>query len=135
MIYAVDGLHGVATRFRQQINENSKMLCWHHIIPEMNHNELVGWAEQHEECAVVILRNSTDYYRSQARIEINRRSSRNAPRTSAKSGRGRLHAGAFALPGAPHRLGLLLPRRPQSHRRRRSERHQPFRLPAKLGER
>ncbi|HRU61316.1 MAG: bifunctional phosphoglucose/phosphomannose isomerase [Bacteroidia bacterium] len=72
VIYAVDGYNGVATRFRQQINENSKMLCWHHIIPEMNHNELVGWAEQHEECAVVILRNSTDYYRSQARIEINK---------------------------------------------------------------
>ena len=44
VIYAVDGYNGVATRFRQQINENSKMLCWHHILPEMNHNELVGWA-------------------------------------------------------------------------------------------
>src|SRR6185503_3464876 len=37
VIYAVDGYNGVATRFRQQINENSKMLCWHHVIPEMNH--------------------------------------------------------------------------------------------------
>ena len=26
------------------MNENSKELCWHHAIPEMNHNELVGWA-------------------------------------------------------------------------------------------
>ena len=33
IIYAVDGYNGVATRFRQQINENSKMLCWHHILP------------------------------------------------------------------------------------------------------
>jgi glucose/mannose-6-phosphate isomerase len=56
VIYAVDGYNGVATRFRQQINENSKMLCWHHILPEMNHNELVGWAEKHDDCAVVILR-------------------------------------------------------------------------------
>ena len=30
-------------RARQQFNENSKLLCWHHVIPEMNHNELVGW--------------------------------------------------------------------------------------------
>ena len=72
VIYAVDGYNGVATRFRQQINENSKMLCWHHVLPEMNHNELVGWAEKHEECAVVILRNKTDYSRTQTRIEISK---------------------------------------------------------------
>ncbi|MBL0064831.1 MAG: bifunctional phosphoglucose/phosphomannose isomerase [Bacteroidetes bacterium] len=72
VIYAVDGYNGVATRFRQQINENSKMLCWHHILPEMNHNELVGWAEPHQECAVVILRNSSDYARTQTRIEISK---------------------------------------------------------------
>jgi glucose/mannose-6-phosphate isomerase len=72
VIYAADGYNGVATRFRQQINENSKMLCWHHILPEMNHNELVGWAEQHPECAVVFLRNETDYFRTQARMEISK---------------------------------------------------------------
>ncbi|MCC7231601.1 MAG: bifunctional phosphoglucose/phosphomannose isomerase [Bacteroidia bacterium] len=72
VIYAVDGFNGVATRFRQQINENSKMLCWHHILPEMNHNELVGWAEPHENCAVVLLRNKTDYSRTQARMEISK---------------------------------------------------------------
>jgi len=72
VLYAVDGYNGVATRFRQQINENSKMLCWHHIIPEMNHNELVGWAGGSQEFAVVILRNKADYSRSQARIEINK---------------------------------------------------------------
>jgi glucose/mannose-6-phosphate isomerase len=72
VIYAMDGYNGVATRFRQQINENSKMLCWHHILPEMNHNELVGWAEKHPECAVVILRSETDYSRTQARVEISK---------------------------------------------------------------
>ncbi len=72
VIYAADGYNGVATRFRQQINENSKMLCWHHILPEMNHNELVGWAEQHPECAVVFLRNDNDYFRTQTRMEISK---------------------------------------------------------------
>jgi glucose/mannose-6-phosphate isomerase len=72
VIYAVDGYNGVATRFRQQINENSKMLCWHHILPEMNHNELVGWTEEHPEIAVVILRNDDDYSRTQTRIEISK---------------------------------------------------------------
>ena len=72
VIYAVDGYNGVATRFRQQINENSKMLCWHNILPEMNHNELVGWAEKYDDVAVIILRNKTDYSRTQARIEISK---------------------------------------------------------------
>ena len=70
VIYAVEGYNGVATRFRQQINENSKMLCWHNILPEMNHNELVGWASKNDNLAVLILRNNTDYSRSQARLEI-----------------------------------------------------------------
>lgn len=72
VIYAVDGYNGVATRFRQQINENSKMLCWHHILPEMNHNELVGWAGGWDQLAVVILRNDTDYSRTQTRIGISK---------------------------------------------------------------
>lgn len=72
VLYAGEGYNGVATRFRQQINENSKMLCWHHILPEMNHNELVGWAENHPECAVLFLRNETDYFRTQARMDISK---------------------------------------------------------------
>jgi glucose/mannose-6-phosphate isomerase len=70
VIYTVDGYNGVATRFRQQLNENSKMLCWHHIVPEMNHNELVGWAGGSNKFAVIFLRNKTDYTRSQKRIDI-----------------------------------------------------------------
>jgi len=73
VIYAVDGYNGVATRIRQQLNENSKTLCWHHVIPEMNHNELVGWAGGNETIAVLLLRNKSDFSRSQARIEINKK--------------------------------------------------------------
>src|SRR5205085_7370517 len=72
VIYATEGYNGVATRFCQQLNENSKMLCWHNILPEMNHNELVGWAEKYENIAVLILRNKSDYSRTQARIEISK---------------------------------------------------------------
>jgi glucose/mannose-6-phosphate isomerase len=61
----------VAIRLRQQINENSKMLCWHHVIPEMNHNELLGWRTNTENLSVLYLRNENDYYRNDARIEIN----------------------------------------------------------------
>jgi len=72
VIYVESSYEGVAVRFRQQINENSKMLCWHHVIPEMNHNELVGWVNKNEDLAVVIFRNEDDYYRNQKRIEISK---------------------------------------------------------------
>ncbi len=72
VIYAADGFGGVATRFRQQVNENSKMLCWHHVIPEMNHNELVGWRTKNDNLAVVLFRNESDYDRIQARMNINK---------------------------------------------------------------
>ncbi len=72
VIYAADGFGGVATRFRQQINENSKMLCWHHVIPEMNHNELVGWRTKNDDLAVVLFRNETDFKNIQARMDINK---------------------------------------------------------------
>jgi glucose/mannose-6-phosphate isomerase len=72
IIYTAAPFEGVAVRFRQQINENSKMLCWHHAVPEMNHNELVGWAGGKEELSVIIFRNESDYYRTQKRIEVNK---------------------------------------------------------------
>jgi glucose/mannose-6-phosphate isomerase len=72
VIYSAAPFEGVSVRFRQQLNENSKMLCWHHALPEMNHNELVGWAGGNENLAVVFFRNDNDYYRTQKRIEINK---------------------------------------------------------------
>jgi glucose/mannose-6-phosphate isomerase len=72
VIYCEARYEGVAIRFRQQINENSKMLCWHHVLPEMNHNELVGWTEQHDEIYVIQIRNADDYFRTQRRMEISR---------------------------------------------------------------
>jgi glucose/mannose-6-phosphate isomerase len=72
VIYAANDYGGVATRFRQQVNENGKMLCWHHVIPEMNHNELVGWRIRNDDLAVIIFRNEDDFNRIQARMDINK---------------------------------------------------------------
>lgn len=73
VIYTTDRMESVAVRLRQQINENAKMLCWHHVIPEMNHNELVGWTEAHPNMAVLYLRNNDDFKRNQLRISINQK--------------------------------------------------------------
>lgn len=72
IIYSSADYEGVAIRFRQQINENGKMLCWHHAIPEMNHNELVGWRDKDDNKIVIILRNDSDYERIQLRMDINK---------------------------------------------------------------
>ncbi len=70
IIYSLGSCEGTAVRFRQQINENSKMLCWHHTLPEMNHNELVGWTEKNDNLAVVTFRTSFDYERTIKRYEL-----------------------------------------------------------------
>lgn len=72
VIYATDRMEAVAVRFRQQINENGKSLCWHHVIPEMNHNELVGWRDDYNQLAVLFFRNKDDYPRNQVRMDINK---------------------------------------------------------------
>lgn len=70
VIYSTAGMESVALRFRQQVNENSKLLCWNNTFPELNHNELQGWREKNNKLAVVIFRNETDYLRTSKRIDI-----------------------------------------------------------------
>jgi len=38
----------IALRWKGQLCENSKMIAYHNDIPEMNHNEIVGWEENPE---------------------------------------------------------------------------------------
>ncbi len=70
VIYSDAGFEGVAIRLRQQLNENAKILCWHHVFPEMNHNELVGWVSGNEKIAVVMLRSEDDPERTQTRMDL-----------------------------------------------------------------
>ncbi|MBK8848876.1 MAG: bifunctional phosphoglucose/phosphomannose isomerase [Saprospiraceae bacterium] len=72
VIYTSDRMEAVAVRFRQQINENSKFLAWHHVIPEMNHNELVGWKDVYDNIAVIYFRNKDDFRRNAVRMDINK---------------------------------------------------------------
>jgi glucose/mannose-6-phosphate isomerase len=72
VIYAVSSSEGVAIRLRQQFNENGKTLCRHHVFPELNHNELVGWRDDNTQELVLILRNQNDFIRNKTRIEISK---------------------------------------------------------------
>ncbi len=41
-------LETIAVRLKGQICENSKILAYHNIFPELNHNEIVGWEKNAE---------------------------------------------------------------------------------------
>lgn len=49
VIYSVaDSTASVGYRLKCQLNENSKLHAFHHEIPEMNHNEIIGWESYQE---------------------------------------------------------------------------------------
>jgi glucose/mannose-6-phosphate isomerase len=63
----------VGTRWRGQIAENAKSLAFGHVLPEMNHNELVGWkvlGDQMREMQVFFLRDKDDHPRVKVRMDI-----------------------------------------------------------------
>ena len=68
IIYSSGAYASIAARFCQQLNENSKMLCWHNKVPELNHNEIVGWTKRNDLLAPIFIKDETDYYRTQTRI-------------------------------------------------------------------
>jgi glucose/mannose-6-phosphate isomerase len=72
VIYADSSFGGVATRVKQQINENAKELCWTHVLPEMTHNELVGWAGGKSNIAPVYLSTDYDHERTTYRWNISK---------------------------------------------------------------
>ena len=77
MIYAgPDLLDSAALRFRNQIEENAKAMASHHIIPEMNHNEILGWQFPRDvlkKCAAVFLEDSGDHVRIKLRVKITKK--------------------------------------------------------------
>jgi glucose/mannose-6-phosphate isomerase len=65
----------VNTRWRGQVAENGKSLAFGHVVPEMNHNELVGWKvlkDDMQKMHVVFLRDKDDHARVQIRMNITR---------------------------------------------------------------
>lgn len=72
VIYAPNQMEGVAIRWRQQLNENSKVTAWENVVPEMNHNELVGWRDRDEKLAVVFLHTDDDHPKVKERMKINK---------------------------------------------------------------
>jgi glucose/mannose-6-phosphate isomerase len=70
VFYAASKYEAAVIRARQQFNENSKLLCWHHVIPEMNHNELVGWGGGDERFAAIFFDTHDLLPRNEKRLNI-----------------------------------------------------------------
>src|ERR1700727_739375 len=64
----------IAYRWKTQINENAKLPAFAHELPELDHNEIVGWegAESVGRFAAVFLDDSDAHPRVKARIELTR---------------------------------------------------------------
>ncbi len=63
----------VAQRWKGQINENAKAPAYWNVLPELNHNEIVGFQfplEILNQVHVIILRDEHDHSRVHKRIEI-----------------------------------------------------------------
>jgi len=75
IVYASAELEAVAMRWKGQFCENSKVLAFHNIFPEMNHNEIVGWQRAaamglNDKLAVLFLKDRNDHPRVLKRMEI-----------------------------------------------------------------
>jgi glucose/mannose-6-phosphate isomerase len=49
-VYCPRSIRSVGVRWQNQINENAKMVAFTGEIPEMNHNQMVGWLSGHGVC-------------------------------------------------------------------------------------
>ena len=73
-VYSTDSYEAVNLRWRGQLQENAKHLAFGNVIPEMNHNEINGWAHpidvlQH--LFVILLRSGEDEHpRVSKRFEV-----------------------------------------------------------------
>lgn len=72
LIYGTEGFRGVvASRWKGQINENSKHLAFWNAFSELNHNETVGWEhpELTEKIHLILLKDNEDV-RMRKRMEV-----------------------------------------------------------------
>ena len=73
VLYSSQVFNPLMVRFQQQINENSKALAWVNVVPEMNHNEIVGWTQKNDQLAVVAVEDDQDNNRVLHRLDYVRR--------------------------------------------------------------
>ncbi len=69
VIYGADLTAPLAYRWKTQINENAKLHAFAHELPEMDHNEIVGWSGG-APFAAIFLADRDQHPRKRRRIEL-----------------------------------------------------------------
>lgn len=77
VVYGGSGLGATAAyRFKCDLNEYGKTPAFWHVIPELDHNEIVGWSQvddlPQKDFVLVLLRDSGEHDRIKLRFEITR---------------------------------------------------------------
>ncbi len=72
VIYGCDLTVPVAYRWKCQVNENAKQHAFEHQLPELDHNEIVGWTYNGGglRCAAVFLNDCDQHPRQRERAEL-----------------------------------------------------------------
>jgi glucose/mannose-6-phosphate isomerase len=76
VIYGAEATSALAYRWKCQFNENSKVPAFWHALPEMNHNEIVGYeglAGFHKLAHVLMLRDARQHRQVERRFDLTRR--------------------------------------------------------------
>jgi glucose/mannose-6-phosphate isomerase len=76
IVYAAAGpAEAALLRWRGQLNENAKILCHTAVLPELNHNEIVGWSGDDpwiRIASVVLLREGSEDRETSRRFDVTR---------------------------------------------------------------
>ena len=72
-IYSSDCLEPIAYRWHTQLAENSKTFSHWAVLPELNHNEIVGYGPFEEKLCFVLLRSGNENARMTERLDLTKR--------------------------------------------------------------
>ena len=69
---SIENTDVIALRFRGQLQENAKMMAFHNVMPEMNHNEIEASNYNNNSCILWLL-DKRDHIQIQKRIKISKK--------------------------------------------------------------
>jgi len=75
VIYSTPLTSHIAERWKGQINENAKTPAYFAVLPEMHHNEVVGWSnsELRNKFVYLLMFNEKDHHRVKLRVDITKK--------------------------------------------------------------
>jgi glucose/mannose-6-phosphate isomerase len=73
IIYATSRYRGVAHKWKINCNENAKTPAFFSVLPEINHNELIGFTGKTMDASFIFLRDEQEHLRNLKRFSVTKR--------------------------------------------------------------